>query len=144
MTHRAETILDAIATTLTGLTTTGTNVTRGRVYPVTAEPALSIFKGDDDATESEEIIGETVRELNVIIQAHLQALGNPETVLNQIAAEVYAAMRLDITLGLAYVFDTRIVGDAAPEIEDSQDLPTARMSSTWLIIYSHSDASAEA
>ncbi len=47
MTHRAESILDAIETAVTGLTTTGANVKRGIVWPVNAFPAIRVIKRAD-------------------------------------------------------------------------------------------------
>ena len=140
--HRAESILDAVTTNLTGLVTTGSQVARGRVWPAPGFPALSIFKGDDLATA--EPLDEEERDLSVSVVALVQATGNPETTLNQIAAEVFAALMADRTQGLAYVFDTALVGDEAPEIEDSQDLPIGRMEMIYTIRYEHSKTSAEA
>lgn len=143
MTHRAETILAAVETALTGLATTGANVERGRAYAVPVLPALTISKGSDLASETDEILDPLARELLIDVDIHLNQTGNSETALNAIAAEVYAAMTVDYTLGLSYVFDCALVGDDAPEIEGSQDLPVARMRSTWRIVYEHSITSAE-
>ena len=142
--HRAESILSAIETTLTGLSTTGANVQRGRVYAVGTAPGLSIFKESDIANDADAILDPLVRELTIGVDIHVNQTGNPETPLNAIAAEIYAALNVDYTLGLSYVIDCDLVGDDPPEIEGTQDLPVARMRSTWRIIYEHSRASAEA
>jgi hypothetical protein len=142
--HRAESILSAIETTLNGLTTTGANVARARVYAVDSFPSLSIYKGNDLAAESDEMLDPLMRNLFFDVEIHINQSGNPETHLNAIAAEVYAALNLDYTLGLGYVFSCEIVGDDAPEIEGAQDLPVARMRSAWRVIYEHSTESAEA
>lgn len=144
MTHRAETILNAVTSTVTGLSTTGSNVERGRVWPVDPRPALSVFKGEDQVSEPEGQFYSVVRELQVSIAIHIHATGNPETALNQIAAEIFAALTVDRTLGLADVFDTYLIGDDAPEIDDSLDKPTARMVTNWRVVYEHSETSAEA
>lgn len=141
MTHRAESILAGVQTNLTGLATTGANIKRGRVWPTDVRPALSIFKGEDRA--SDELIDPLERELEIEVHIHTKQTGNPETYLNAIAAEVFAAMTADITQGLAYVFNTELAADSAPEIDDAQDLPVARMVSTWLITYEHSPMSTE-
>lgn len=141
--HRAESILSAVETALTGLLTTGANVARGRAYAVPILPAISIFKGSDQSSENQTLLGSVMREMTVNLDIHVQGTGNPETELNQIAAEIYAALVLDHQQGLAYVYDSDIVGDDEPEIEGTQDLPIARMRSTWLILYEHSLASAE-
>ena len=142
--HRAESILSVLETTLGGLATTGANVARGRVWPVENSPSITIYKDSDLASENQEVLDTLVRELNFNVEIHLTAPGNPETTLNQIAAEIYAVLNVDITLGLSYVFDCALVGDSAPEIEASQDLPVARMVSAWVVLYEHSKGSAEA
>ena len=141
--HLAESILSAFELALTGLSTTGANVARGRAYAVPIFPALSIFKGSDVASDREDTLDVIVREMLVNVDIHIQATGNPETALNAIAAEVFAAVNLDYTLGLNYVFDCALVGDDEPEIEGSQDLPVARMRTSYLITYEHSKISAE-
>lgn len=144
MTHRAETILNTVETLLTGLATTGSQVTRGRVWPVDAFPAISIFKGADRRDELDDILDEFLtRVLTINIEIHTTATGNPETQLNQVAAEVFAALAADKTLGLAYVFNTLLEADDEPIIDDSQDTPVASMISTWNINYQHSLTSAE-
>jgi len=143
MTHRAESILDAMTTAVTGLATTGTNVERGRVWPVATLPALTVAKGADIASDGEDILPTLVREMTVSITAHITQLGNPETALHAIAAELFAAIRANPTLGLAYVFDCELIGDDAPEISDSHDLPVAAMVSNWRVLYEHSKSDAE-
>lgn len=140
--HRSESILSAIETALTGLATTGANVARGRAYAVPLFPALTISKGSDSA-DDDTVLPVLERDLSVFIDIHVNATGNSETALNAIAAEVFAALRADPTLGLSYVYDCALVGEDEPEIEGGQDLPVARMRSTWLVIYEHSTGSAE-
>jgi len=144
MTHRAETVLDALTTELSGLTTTGTRVARGRVWPREDYPALSIYKGADVASDDEDVIDTIVRELtfNVVIQ--VKQTGNPETHLNAIAAEVFAALAANPTLGVDWIFDVEFVEDEEPEIEDAQDMPVASMVTIWKVFYEHSETNAEA
>ena len=145
MTHLAETILDTVETLLTGLATTGTNVKRARVWPVDTLPAISIFKSDDIRSDQDSLDdGFLVREMIVNITIHVRTADNLETVLNQVAAEIFAAMSADKTLGISAVFDTQLIGENEPLIEDTQDLPVASMVSGWLITYQHTSGSAEA
>lgn len=141
--HRAESILNAFTTALIGLSTTGSNVVRGRVWAVEFSPSLTIYKGSDIASENSEVLDNLARELSISVEMHYNATGNPETTLNQMAAEVYAAINADVTLGLSYVYDCIFVGDDEPEIEAGQDLPVGRMVSQWIVEYDHSKASAE-
>ena len=141
MAHKTETILNRVVTVLTGLTTTGSNVTRGRAWPVAQLPAVSIYMGADNTADAQNI-NIINRELTVFIIAHIRESGSLESTLNNIKAEVYAAIMADPTLtGLA--LDMYLVQDGAPEIEAEQDQPTARMTMEWRVIYRHSATSAE-
>lgn len=142
MTHRAETILETLETVLTGLSTTGARVKRGRVWNVPAVPALTIRKGADVVSADPSLETE-LRDLDVIIEIHTKQTGNPETALNAIAAEVYAALGADHTLGFDWVFSVELVGDDAPEDDDGKELPAGRLASNWRIQYEHSYVSAE-
>ncbi|WP_299077929.1 hypothetical protein [uncultured Paraglaciecola sp.] len=144
MTNRAETIMAAIAPLLTGLTTTGANVQRSRAWPVDALPALTIQQGSNTVNEGEdEVFGAILRTLEFSVISQIKGISLLETQLNQIAAEVYAALTADRKLGLAYVFDVRLVGDSEPELEAEQDEPTARQTMTWRVVYEHSETSTE-
>jgi hypothetical protein len=142
--HRAESILNAFTTALIGLSTTDANVVRGRIWAVEFSPSLTIYKGADVASENSDVLDTLARDLSISVEIHVNATGNPESALNQIAAEVYAAINADVTLGLDYVYDCIFFGDDAPEMEPSQDLPVARMISQWVVEYDHSKGSAEA
>ncbi len=143
--HRAETILNAIEAALDSLATTGARVVRGRNWPVAEAPAISIMKGADSAEIDDAELAAVIRELEVNIVIHTQSAGNQETELNQIATEVYAALRSSPLLGLDFVFDTLLTGDSAPEFSgDDQDLPVGQMISTYNVIYEHDDTTTEA
>lgn len=145
MTARAETIMAAVTTAVTGLATTGTNVTRARAWPVNSTlPALDVAQGINNVIDDDWALDSIGRELNFIITARCKATTNIETILNQISAEVYAALAANRTLGLAYVYDLNLAGDTAPEIEAEQDEPTGSMSMTWTVLYEHSETSLEA
>lgn len=142
--HRAESILQAITTTLTGLTTTQTRVERARVWPVNECPAISIERGDDQTLEEGRSLGFQDRQLEVVITSYVKAssTSNPETELNQIAAEVYTALFADVTQGLSYVIDTHWFSDSRPEMT-GQESKTAVMRMTFIIHYRHSLTSPE-
>lgn len=141
MTHKAETVLDAVVTAVTGLSTTGANVTRGRAYAVSAVPSLSVFMGQD-VVDNELSIGHYDRELEVFIEAHVASTGDLEETLNQIRAEVFAALRADHTLGGAAI-EIRPDADSRPELEGETDIPHARQQQLYLVKYRHSTTSAE-
>lgn len=120
--HRAEQIMSAIETLLTGLTTTGSNVKRDRVYSWdTANlPALSIFQGDDTPIPyADRNYFQDDFELTVHIEMHAE---NADTIpisttLNQIRKEVIIAIQADYTLGLSFVIDTEEQIASQPQIE---------------------------
>ena len=145
MTHRAESILSTIETLLTGLATTGGNITRARAWPLSSDvlPAITVFKSDDIRSTEDAIDDFLTRSMTVNIAIHVRETTNLETQLNQIAAEIFAAMAADKTLGLSYVFNALLIGDSEPIIESSQSVPLATMVSGWLVTYQHTNASAE-
>jgi hypothetical protein len=102
MAHVRKQIRDAIVTATTGLTTTGSNVFRSRIYPLeqTKLPGLCIF------TRSEAVEFDTLtmarsinRVLDVMIEAYVSATANYDNTLDQIAVEVEEALAANVTLG---------------------------------------------
>lgn len=138
--HRAETIMQTMLTTLTGLATTGVNIARSRRFPALALPALTLAQGGDKYSDSD-TLDVILRELTVVITAHIAEADDMETTLNQIRTEVFAALQTDYTLGLSYVYNMQIQEDAEPDISKS---PTVIQAMTWLIIYEHSKTTTEA
>ena len=101
MAHVRKSIRDNIETTLTGLTTTGANVFASRVYPIQSGkmPGLCIY------TSSETIEAQTIkpprgliRSLEVSVEAYVEG-ASPDDTLDNIAAQVEAAMATDRTRG---------------------------------------------
>jgi len=105
MTHRAETIVDTVTTLLTGLTTTGSRVFRGRAIPVDVSqgPALLVFMGPD-AIVNRLNFDKIDSLLSVYIEAYVKQNDAPDTVLNTIREEINIAMQADYTLGLGNGF----------------------------------------
>ena len=140
MTHRAETILDAVETTLTGLTTTGVNVQRGILYELVNVPALIIEKGTDNTLgeQGSNNLSFIDRELNVKVTAVVEVNSNQETALNIVGSEVYAALLADYTLGLSFVANCWLLSDSEPFINTSGQTPVATMEMNYSIQYRHS------
>jgi len=141
--HRAETILDAILSLLTGLTTTGEKVERGRVYKIAAWPSLSIEMGSDQASDEGRSVAFQTRSLEVGVTSYAKADEDTETALNTIRAEVYAAMMADHTLGLDFVLDVIFSGDSPPQLSGDSEQPAAAQTMNYSISYRHSLISAE-
>tara|TARA_R100000278_G_scaffold113608_1_gene91804 strand:- start:2778 stop:3221 length:444 start_codon:yes stop_codon:yes gene_type:complete len=102
MAHVRKQIRDAIVTALTGLTTTGSNVFRSRIYPLetTKLPGLCIF------TRSEAVEFDTLRKprsidrnLVVNVEAYVSATSNYDNTLDTIAVQVEEALAADVTFG---------------------------------------------
>ena len=102
MTHVRQQIRDDIVTTLTGLTTTGSNVFRSRIFPLeeTNLPALCIYT-KSEASEYDTIgLPRSVnRVLDVAVEAYVKGVSNYDNTLDTIAVEVEEAIAADVTLG---------------------------------------------
>jgi hypothetical protein len=138
--HRAEQIVVAVLAKVTGLTTTGTRVFRGRVYPLqdTEEPALCVFMGADTpiAMLSQSLID---GELEVVITAVVKTSATQiDTLLNQIRKEVTIALQADYTQGLTFLHDSMEGEAARPELSGEADKPTASQQLNWKFHYRRS------
>lgn len=144
MTHRAETIMEAVLSRLTGLATTGARVERARVWPAEECPAISIERADDSPTEAGRRFSFQDRRLQISVTAYVKTAGNFETALHQIAAEVYAALFADVTQGIEFVMDTHWLGDGKPETNAETETRSATMEMTYSITYRHAITTTEA
>ena len=143
MPHRAEQIMAAVETILTGLTTTGTNVERSRIYEIPAgiDAALSIQMGADEINDDGNMAF-IDRLLNIEVIAHVKATSAIDTTLNLIRREVHVAMYADRRLGLgeSIVIDTVVNDDGAPELSDRLEKPVALQTLNYIVRYRHSVA----
>ncbi len=99
MTHARQQIREAVATALTGLTTTGSKVYQSRMLPQgdAGLPCLLI------TTASEEIDGTVqahqLRDLTIVVRGYARAVANLDDTLDVICAEVETALQTAGTLG---------------------------------------------
>lgn len=134
MTHRAEQIVAAVHTAVTGLITTGANAFRAtsRTIDPGGVSALVVWQGPD--LVQSEVSGDQLTcalAINIDVDA---ADAGADTVLNQIRAEVTTALASSHTLGLAFVSDIREVGS-----DDLQVIGAGlRMRMRWLATYRRS------
>ena len=102
MAHVRKSIRDNIKTTLTGLTTTGTNVFQTRFYPLAEAklPALAIYtKSETSEYGTIKTPRTQVRTLDVTVEAYVSGNTNVDNTLDTIATEVEEALYTDLTRG---------------------------------------------
>jgi|TARA_R110002073_G_scaffold52245_3_gene136200 hypothetical protein len=103
--HVRQQIRERVATTLTGLTTTGSKVYQSRVYPLAADnlPGLLVFTNSE--TSEPDQMGaqpELARELTLTIEGYAKGTANTDDTLDTISKEVETALAADTKInGLA-------------------------------------------
>ncbi len=137
MAHIRKAISEHVVTTVTSLSTTGSNVYETRYFPLQTGnlPALIVYTLDE--TIEDYTIGQNTRtqyrSLNLIIEAHCRGTANIDDTLDTIAEEVEEAMVTDISRG-GNAKDTKLV---STEVEfDTASQKTGLMRLTYLISYS--------
>ena len=100
MAHLRQSIRERIATDVTGLSTTGSNVFQSRIYPIEdgSLPCLLVYSTSEDSEPTEMASPRPVtRILNVVIQGVVSAT-QPDDTLDTISKEVEVALAGDITI----------------------------------------------
>lgn len=119
--HRVEQIMVAFEAAIIGLTTTGTNVKRDRIYAWTTTPAISLFQGDDvPVPYADRNYSIDDYELTIHVEMHVDEANNipVSQTLNQIRKEIIIAIQADPYLGLpSFVIDTEEGTAFRPSIE---------------------------
>jgi hypothetical protein len=140
--HRAEQVLAAVTTRVTGLTTSGANVDRGRDMEIPAEktPALRVYMGQDSIVDpwAQSLLDS---EIEVGIQAVVHdSATNVETLLNRMRKEVNVALVADFTLGLAFVHAIVEIGATRPQLSGELAKPAGQMDLLYRVKYRRSVA----
>lgn len=126
MPHVREQIRDAAVTACTGLTTTSTRVYRERLYQLRGAdlPGLRIYCGAEQVEPDR--LGAShglQRDMELIVEGLAKATSDLDETLDDICAEVEAALCADITLGgKAKLLYLSAIDD--PEQSDESDQPT--------------------
>jgi len=141
--NRAEQIMDAFTTLVTGLTTTGSNVERDRAYAFddSINYALAVYQGDDtpfDRTDQNWFNINHDLEVSIVIHARLASSTPISQTLNLIRKEITAAVLADYTLGLSFVIDTVEGNSLKPVIDIGGEKPIAIQTFNWLVKYERS------
>ena len=100
--HIRQQIREYFGTTLTGLSTTGSNVYESRIYPIENSklPALVIYTKSE--TSEPIVIGTDrvmSRELSVVVEGYAKATSDFDDTVDTISKEVEEAIAADRTLG---------------------------------------------
>lgn len=138
--HRAEQILAAVQTSVSGLATTGTNVERGRADDVPAgnTPALRVAMGDDRIVDPwAQALLDSELEVSIFAMVHDSAV-NVESKLNQVRKEVNVALVANDTLGLAFVHAIVELGARRPSMTGESAKPAAAMELQYRVKYRRS------
>ena len=101
MAHLRQSIRERIATDVTGLSTTGSNVFQSRVYPVedASLPCLLVYTTSEESeVDTMESPRAMKRLLNVIVQGVVGTATNPDATLDTISKEVEVAIAGDVTI----------------------------------------------
>ncbi|MCH7882125.1 MAG: hypothetical protein IIB69_11250 [Proteobacteria bacterium] len=149
---RAEQIIQAVKTLITGLATTGANVQRGQVHrhQESELPALSLRMGAD-IPAGEHQTGLVDWELGILIESTASVNASYtanesliDQVLNSIRKEVHIAIMADHTLGLGFVIDIRPGPANEPILSGESKEPTGSQVVEYIVIYrtSRTDISA--
>lgn len=136
MAHVRKSIRDNVVTTLTGLTTTGGNIYRTRVYPLAEDklPGLAIYTRDESTGyETMGIPRTQIRNLTVSVEIYVKGTSNYDDTLDTICVEIEEALYTDLTRG-GYAKDTNISNMDA-EFSGEGDQPVARATLTLDITY---------
>ena len=100
MAHLRQSIRERIATDVTGLTTTGSNVFQTRLYPVesTSLPCLLVYTTSEESEVTEMASPRPMtRTLNVVVQGVVSAT-QPDDTLDLISKEVEIALAGDVSI----------------------------------------------
>lgn len=140
MTHKAETLIQAVEAAVTGLPTTGASVTRTRGYAVAATPAIDVRLASIDFLN--ELSPAFIDDYVYIDLVYSVSGSGLDAQILQIDAEVFAAIMADRTLaGSALDADPQsLTPDQAPaETEE----PTAEAIRRFRFQIRHATTSAE-
>lgn len=142
MSHVRQQIREQFATTVTGLSTTGSNVFQSRVYNLesTNLPGLIIYTKEE--TSQPIVIGSSrtlERILSLNVEAYVKGVSNSDDTIDTIAKEIETAISADTTLSSlakdCFLESTEI------NYNGEGEQPIAVMTMTYQIMYITSEVS---
>jgi|TARA_S200002703_G_scaffold126860_1_gene113451 hypothetical protein len=142
MAHKRQQIRERVATTLTGLTTTGSNVFQSRVYPIenTKLPCLLIYTREETSEPLTTNPPRAIEKiLSLVVEAYVKANANYDDTIDTITEEVEEALygdRLINNLALdSFLVNTDI------SYNGEGDNPLGIVVMTFQITYHHTEGS---
>ena len=125
MAHARQTIREAAATLLTGLTTTGSRVFQSRMAPQDSLPCLLVMTDDEEITWGA-FEKQLERRLSLTVVGLAKATSTVDDTLDTIAAEVETALGTDLKYELTAI---------AVDFDESLEKPAGRIVLTFSIRY---------
>ncbi len=142
MAHKRQQIRERVATTLTGLSTTGSNVFQSRVYPIenTKLPCLLIYTREETSEPLTTNPPRAIEKiLSLVVEAYVKANANYDDTIDTITEEVEEALygdRLINNLALdSFLVNTDI------SYNGEGDNPLGIVVMTFQITYHHTEGS---
>lgn len=142
MSHARQQIREAVASAVTGLTTTGNRVFQSRVHSFGPEklPALAVYTLDETVRYlSDERV--QMRTVDTVIEAYAKVSEDLDDTLDTICAEVETAMGADITLG-GLAFDV-VLARTTIGLSGEGDKPVGVARITYQISYQTDEGAPE-
>ena len=144
MAHLRQSIRERVATDVTGLTTTGSNVFQTRLYPVESAslPCLLVYTTSEESEVDEMASPRPMtRSLNVVVQGIVSST-QPDDTLDLISKEVEVALAGDVTINSlasnSYLSSTEI------EINADGSKPVGIVMLNYVVEYRNLDNNPEA
>lgn len=141
--HLRKTIRDEFVAALTGLVTTGPRVFPSRTMPMDNDtlPGLIVYTGSEeiDIEALTRVARVQERTLNVIVEGHDKLAAGLDDSLDQIIAEVEAAILVAGAIPAASTID--LVAIDEPDIDGGLELPVGRVKMTFRAQYLTADGS---
>ena len=138
--HLRRQIRERAATTLTGLSSTGSNVFQSRFYPMESAglPGLCIYTKDETAEIS--VMGATrtvQRDLDLVVEGYAKTATNLDDTLDQIGKEIEVAMAGDIDLNS--LADDSYLSSVETSYSAEGETPVGIIRYNYSVIYSNAE-----
>ncbi len=144
MSHVRQQIRERVATDLTGLSTTGSNVFQSRVYPMEGAglPGLIVYTNSETTDLEGTSSGRNlVRVLDVVVEGYVKATSNSDDTVDTIAAEVETAIANDSTINS--LAKDSILATTEIELSGDAEQPIAVVRMTFTVVYVTADNAPE-